>query len=196
MLRTLIASLILIVPALGQASVFRPIAVAAPGTTGVRLLFAQQGSESIRTVTGKLLSSVGVASVQACELGGETVVTPAGQIYAAAGSAGISPISALIAVPLLDRAKARSTSQTILDLFGIGSGAAGAFGKGNVRLLSLAPAAITLASPFFSKRLPNDSPVRANLLQGQVGIRAHDCEERLFLFLYRGYWEPKSVVIR
>jgi hypothetical protein len=62
--------------------------------------------------------------------------------------------------------------------------------------LSLAPAAITLIESFISKRLPNDSPVRANLLQGEIGIRANDCEERLFLFLYRGYWDPKSVVIR
>lgn len=181
-----------------------PMPVLPPGTSGaIHLTFSQQGAETLRTVSGDLIHSVGVASVNVCDVTGTDKVRPAAMIYDAARLQGISTISPLLVQPLLDRTHARSKSQNILDGLSIASGVMGALGttkavkmgNGGAAALSLGPIAIALFREFVAKRLPNDSPVRANLLNGDIGIPAHGCGEYLFLYLYQGNWNPREAFI-
>jgi hypothetical protein len=171
----------------------------------IHVSFSQQGAETLRTISGGLIKSVGVASVNACNQSATDQVRNAALIYDAARALKISTVSPLLAGPILDRAKARSKVQVVEDVGGILLGGVGILGGTHVirnmptgasTALTLAPLAIGLLDQFIAKRKPHDDVVRANMLQGQIGIRAHDCEERFFLFLYHGNWEPVEAMIQ
>jgi hypothetical protein len=170
----------------------------------IHVSFSQQGAETLRTISGGLIKSVGVGSANICSLTPTDQVRNAALIYDAARSIKISTISPLLAGPILDRAKARSRVQVIEDVGGIVLGTAGVLGttrvipnmpRGGATALTLAPLAIGLMDQFLAKRLPKDDVVRGNMLQGQVGIRGGDCEERFFLFLYHGPWDPVEATL-
>lgn len=170
---------------------------------GLSLTIAQQGTETLKAVSGQLIKSVGVASVDLCNPSDQPQVRPAGAVYDAVRRLGVSTISPQLAGPLLDRSKNRSKVQIAVDLLGLGSATTGVLGttkaismpNGVAAALTLVPIAVSLVTPIVTKRLPEDSVVRANLLNTDVGVAAHGCQERLILYLYHGNWDPKAATV-
>ena len=173
-------------------------------TAPVTLSFAQQGAETSRTVGGRVIPGIGVASVQACNHTSADLVRSAGLIDSAARNLGISTISPTLASPILDRSKNKSPFQIGIDVGSLVSSGTGILGtthiipmpSGVAAGLSLVPALIPLLQSFFTARLPNESPVLTNLLQGDIALKAGSCSEKLFLYVYNGPWEPKQTAIQ
>ena len=168
----------------------------------VHLTFVQQGAEVLRAVAGQVPPGLGIVEAIACVDGDARVLT-AGRIYQAAASLKISVVSPDLAAPILDRQKARNKWQIGLDIGAAVSSTAGALGttkilkmpNGAAATLSLLPLGVELGKGFFTKRLPNDTPVRSGLLKDPVGIPAKDCASRLLLARYHEDWDPREITI-
>lgn len=177
----------------------------------VHVSFAQQGAEGLRTTAGKLPKGIGLGSVEVCNRSSQDIVRPAGAVYdgirlfKVPGWKPVSTIAADLAGQILDRTVKKSTWALIADIATLAASGAGLAGQSKAITMStqladglaFAPTGNTLLQAFLGPRLPNDATVKANLLQGDLGIHGSSCVEpaKYFLYIYRGAWDPQEFTI-
>jgi len=176
----------------------------------VHVSISQQGAQAARTTAGQLIKGVGIGDATICNRGSADVVKASGAVYdgirllrPTPAWKPLSTIAPDLASQVLDRQVSLSWSALLVDGGVLLAGAAGFAGESGAismsanvaKGLTAAPQGLNLFKAFLAPRQPNDSTVKAGLLQSDLGLKAAGCLDRYFLYIYRGPWDPQEFTL-
>ncbi len=176
--------------------------LALPVAAQISLTFSQQGASSLVSIAGKKVRGLGVAGVTLCSHDPSARTIHPEQVWEAAGSLGISYILPAIGGVTLDRSRAFSWPQLLLDGADWASQGAGLAGVAKIiKMPNGIAAGLTVGGPLIfgllKSKLPKALPVdvSAQIVTRDLPLLPGGCASGFMLYRYAGDWLPRKVDI-